>query len=287
MTKPPTPTDPQYLRHEPPTPMEPQRLRHGPGERLALGDFADQARLDDQVRWWHNRALHHAYGVAAGLAVTVAAGFAAVEPGLAYDCHGRELPLREGRRVAVPEGEETFYLVLAWGGCGEVKLSWVPRSAFSARHGVALATGDAGGGFRPPRVRPLARPLIGHGATVTGQTSWQPWMEQLDEEWRELGVQVAIDTSAAGFTAVPCYFAQISGPLWTSAAPLLPLTPFGHVAEATKDGFSYRLLMPWAASQDRAQDGAGVLTRAAGLAVTWIGVQEYGSFSLRHDRRPA
>ena len=72
---------------DPLIPLAPLRLRHGQGESLSGRDFSDQAAQDDQLRWWHNRALHRAYGVAQGLEVDLASepGTAVVSPGLAYD----------------------------------------------------------------------------------------------------------------------------------------------------------------------------------------------------------
>jgi hypothetical protein len=178
------------------TPADPQRLRHGRGEALARRDLADQARLDDQVRWAHNRALHSAYGVVAGMDVAITtsdsgARTARVGPGLAYDRSGRELILREHRRIEVPHDgplllvvarEETSAPACAppLGGYlrdgrvpdHDVVLRWLPRSSSAVRSGVPLATDDPQTRFRPPRVRPLARPRIGHGATIPGQTAW-------------------------------------------------------------------------------------------------------------------
>jgi hypothetical protein len=250
-------------------PVAPQRLRYGRGEALLGRDFAQQAAQDDQLRWWHSRALHNAYGVVEGLEVTVAlvngVSTAKVGPGLAYDCHGRELPLDRPRRVPVPEDEEQLVLAIASGapeaGCappsggwcrdervapGGVVLRWVRRSGFTSRDGVPLTVSDEAAVFSAPKVRPLARPRIGHGATISGDTAWRPWVEAFpDEQVLRLGIQVDVDTSAAGFTAVPCYFAQVTGSMWTARLPLVLLLPFGHVAQTAKDRFTFRLLAPW------------------------------------------
>ncbi|MGW0809105.1 hypothetical protein [Nonomuraea sp. NPDC002799] len=309
------------------TPVDPQRLVHVQGERLARRDFDDQGRLDDQVRWWHNRALHHAYGVVRGLTVTIEAGGATVQPGLAYDCHGRELILHSRRTVALP-GEEPSYLVLTHTG-GEPALRWVPRRLFAAADGVPLhehkhdatplypneqnatpphangqdtapphANGqdtapphaneqdaapldadEQGSTFTPPRARPQARPLIGHGATVTGQTPWLRLTRKRHCSVRAFGIEVAVDTSAAGFTGTPCYFAQLTGSLVTPAEPDRPFVPLGHIAQATKDGFRYRLLMPWLHQEERDAAQVAALARSTGLAVTWIGIQQLQPYS--------
>ena len=66
-------------------PADIQRLRHVPRELLRSRDFRDQAAFSNQLRWWHNRALHDAFGVASGLSVALAAGAASalVQPGIA------------------------------------------------------------------------------------------------------------------------------------------------------------------------------------------------------------
>src|SRR5262249_23851380 len=48
-----------------------ERLRYWQGQMLRSRDFRDQAAQQAELRWWHNRALHNAYGVVAGLGVTL------------------------------------------------------------------------------------------------------------------------------------------------------------------------------------------------------------------------
>jgi hypothetical protein len=188
-----------------------------------------------------------------------------------------------------------------------VVLRWVRRDELSLRDGVPLtATGAAA--FVAPQARPLARPRIGHGTTVPGETAWRPWLEAFpDEQVLRLGMQVEVDTSAAGFTTVPCYFAQLTGSMWTAGVPLILLLPFGHVANAAKDRFSFRILAPWlyavgaigtprrrepeppvlleeaaAAEVRRRMDEPEfrqaflALGRANRLAVAWTGIQQLG-----------
>ena len=314
-------------------PVEPQRLRHGRGEALLRRDFADQAAQDDQLRWWHARALHQAFGVVTGLGVTIApvggVDTAQVEPGLAYDAHGRELLLDRPAQVPVPADGTALVLVIgsaaAEPGCdpppggvcrderagaGGVVLRWVPRAELSLRDGVPLTATGTATPFSAPRARPLARPRIGHGTTIPGETAWRPWVKVFpDEQVLRLGIQVEVDTSAAGFTTAPCYFTQVTGSMWTPEVPLVLLLPFGHVAQAAKDRFTFRILAPWlyavgrigmprkrepepeapvllegtpAAEVRRALDGPELrqaflgLGRVNRLAVTWTGIQQRG-----------
>ena len=261
-----------------PMPVEPERLRHGRGQALLRRDFVGQAAQDDQLRWWHNRALHQTYGVAHGLQVAFELDgdvrIARVRPGLAYDCFGRELQLQDERRLPVPDAAEELALVIAYqadetppcspppaGYCRDcrtpdagITFRWLPHSAFTPHDGIELATtAEVKNGedatdaqmFAPKRARAMTRPRTGRGATVPGETAWKPWVEPGADEIILAGIQVEIDTSAAGFTATPCYFAEITGSMWNSVIPMMLILPFTHIDEATKTGFTFRILAPW------------------------------------------
>ena len=263
--------------------VDPLRLRHVRGEALRGHDFGDQSDQDDQRRWWHNRALHQAYGVVSGLDVTIEDDLATVAPGLAFDCHGRELVLDTPRQVRVPADGEAAHLVIARRGDG-VTLCWLPPEAAARGDGVRL---DVAGAPAPPRARPFARPKIGRGATVPGSTAWEPWSEQVDTQTLHLGIQLDVDTSAAGFTATPCYFAQLTGSTWDARIPLMLLVPFDHLGRQRRDRFTFRLLAPWlyllqavqlpglvaAASTLDYREAFRGLAQLTDLAVTWIGIQ--------------
>jgi hypothetical protein len=261
--------------------VDPLRIRHIRGEALRGDDFGDQSDQDDQRRWWHNRALHRAFGIVSGLDVTIENGVATVAPGLAFDCHGRELVLETPRQVQVQEGAESAHLVVARRGDG-VTVCWLPAEVRTS--GVRL---DAPGASAAPRVRPFARPQIGRGATVPGSTAWEPWSERSGEQPLHLGIQVDVDTSAAGFTATPCYFAQLTGSTWDARLPRMLCVPFDHLARQRRDRFTFRLLMPWlylftaspgpelvaAASSTDDMEAFRRLAQITDLAVTWIGIQ--------------
>jgi hypothetical protein len=258
---------------------DPLRLRHGRGEALRGRDFADQSDQDDQRRWWHNRAVHQAYGILRGLEVTVDDGVATVAPGVAFDCHGRELVLATPRQVVVPADAETSVLVIARRG-GDVTVCWSPREAAARSGDVRL---DLVGHPAPALARPFARPRIGRGATIPGSTAWEPWSETFGAQTLHLGIQVDVDTSAAGFTATPCYLAQVRGATWDARLALALLVPFDHLARQQRDRFTFRLLMPWLyvhqaisapelAAPDYREAFRG-LAQITDLAVTWIGIQ--------------
>lgn len=259
--------------------VDPLRLRHVRGEALRGRDFADQSDQDAQRRWWHNRAVHQAYGILRGLEVTVDDGVATVAPGVAFDCHGRELVLGTPRQVAVPADAGTSVLVIARRGDG-VTLCWSPPEAAARGDAVRL---DVAGDQAPPLARPFARPRIGRGATIPGSTAWEPWSEDVGVQTLHLGIQVHVDTSSAGFTATPCYFAQVTGATWDARLPLMLLVPFDHLARQQRDRFTFRLLMPWLyvrqanhrpelVARDYREAFRG-LSQITDLAVTWIGIQ--------------
>ena len=143
-----------------PDATEVERLRYRHGQRLRSRDFRDQAALDAQLRWWHNRALHAAYGIATGLEVqiTVEAGGSSVQVsgGVAYDCYGRELVLPRERVLPVPDRDVNMTLLLrrtdafftaatpggACGGRGAdsavAELVWRESAGLTFRDGVTL-----------------------------------------------------------------------------------------------------------------------------------------------------
>ncbi len=269
-------------------PVDPLRLRHIHGEALLGRDFTDQSAQDQQLRWWHNRALHRAYGIVSGLDVTFQNSVVTVAPGLAYDRRGRELRLDRRRTLEAPPGTG-LHLMLMWHPSepGGVTLYWLPRDAAAHSDGVRLAVDDAEN--PAAQVRPLARPRIGRGATIPGATAWTPWTEELHgDEWY-LGFQVEVDTSAAGFTDVPCYFTQITGSIQITASTLAPLKnavqlfvpSFDHIARMSKDGVTVRLLMPWLNVFkftappnffDLLEEFRSLASTT--VAVTWIGIEQ-------------
>jgi hypothetical protein len=146
------------------------RQEYWQGQLLGSGDLLSQIKNEDQLRWWHNRAIHHAYGIVEGYevrpeklgeAVTVTAG-------LAYDSFGRPLRLCSEAVVHIPANyrKPDCKLVLVVGALGEqrcgennsstanvclgetsnrgvaplgVKLQWKASREFNIRDGVVIA----------------------------------------------------------------------------------------------------------------------------------------------------
>ena len=233
-----------------------ERFRYWQGQMLRSRDFRDQVRVADQLQTLHNRALHSAAGLSFGLEVTdeTVDGklILTVRSGLAYDCESRPVLLRQDRTIEAPPGNATQTLVLR----GEpASLEWRAAERVRMNDGVPLVRITYSDGvprrdpeFRAPQARPVARPRLATGETVRGDTPWEPWSIQVPdsrggERAVPVGVQTRIDTSAAGFTAIPCYFASLTAPQLDLRRDAFAPAYFSHIADASVDGFTFRLLM--------------------------------------------
>jgi hypothetical protein len=256
-----------------------ERARYWEGQMLRSRDFREQMSDLAQHRWWHNRALHDAYGVYEGLGISsVFSGgrltAVIVEPGVAYDCFGRELIVQKRRTIELPAnpavrpefGKTEYVLLLQYAeqeacGCGEdfKDICWPARGSsllegafhWKLRESVKLKDGVPLGlmqyvGARGPRLEPqfvprpvrgLTMPLIAHGATLPQSTIWEPWLalppENAAPGSRVIGLQTQVDTSGAGFTEMPHYFAWIAG----ETIPII----FPNVTNETSQGFTFQI----------------------------------------------
>ena len=149
-----------------------------------------------------------------------------------------------------------------------------------------------------PRSRPLARPRIGNGSTPADSTPWQLWeiLGFRDQDF-VLGLQITVDTSAAGFTEVPCYFAWLQWPrVADSRLPYLLYLALGfqYVEEPAIDRFLFRVLLPlgevaalgaargqrpqaFLLNGDRSHDDTLGVARSLGLSLCWLGIQHEDS----------
>jgi hypothetical protein len=382
------------------TPILPdfERLRYWQGQRLLARDFRDQLAVAEQMRWWHNRALHNIFGIRFGLKVSSdqAALKLGVSCGLAYDCFGRELVLQAPKEIPLPtfaDKTPTRLTLLIrfkqtrefpdpaqnrevcrpqccdgaheepefeWkdSGCVElgdgvpiVELSWestarlnelpqgfeIPESLkaklrYDSRRALMIFTGvmtaeeekallelfasheiasvaeelierahkaPALDFSRVRFARAFTRPRIGSGSTVPGDTPWEVWVEPIASRRKAtsapLGVQVTIDTSAAGFTETPCYFAWLQGPLWNRTNQQFFPVPLQHIDKERPQSFRFRMWMPAlimlfgrrvrfaninSIAQLLEQDARGFpvdfinFARQQSLYVCWMGIQE-------------
>lgn len=300
-----------------------ERLRFWRGQHLKARDLNGLGAGEDERQWWHNRAVHDAYGVVAGLRLEASRATEAgvwVQAGLAYDVYGRELAILDPT-VAPPPGnagddpDEVWALLLRYRGVGDgasrcergvafgaqrSELIWRRSRRVSVQDGVVLTRGCwteervfiEDDRFQNLPARPLARPRLGHGTTPPGATLWQPWAEP---PWlpgasstRRLvptarGIEVTINTSAAGFTQIPCYFAWLQGGIWQLSHRLALTAPLPRISAEARDGFTFSLWDP-AASGLAPTNPAGAdpdkaaLLRFLALArqrlyVCWLGIE--------------
>ena len=316
-----------------------ERFRYWQGQMLRSRDFRDQANIEAQLRWWHNRALHTTHGVSLGLEVSYvfesnsspAVTDLYVRPGVAYDCHGRALILQSRKEISVPQEPpsigNTKTLVLRYkktsqyppkqeisGDCLETEGSqfleepifeWWDSNHYDFKQGVPLARviyrQFPRHAFKPVRdeefyafrARAIARPRTASGATIAGNTAWESW----EESNSNIGLQVKIDTSAAGFTDTPCYFAWLQGPLWSTSvnsrgepelSEFFP-APLTHIHNPMYNEFTFRLWGPafgveWL--RDRMTTNEQFTSRFLSFAqkkrlfVNWLGIQPLPSIDL-------
>jgi hypothetical protein len=291
-----------------------ERLRYWEGQTLRSRDFEDQAALDAQMRWWHNRALHRAFGASTGLEVSPLNDAAnqlvglGVSEGIAHDCFGRELVLCPGRGIRLPEGasSDLFLMLrrkqarslpsaqrpecaLSLGGRTrhETELVWKCPGQCDVTDGIPLARvsfddrrWQLDRAFHQPVAHALARPRVANGMTVPGKTVW----EEFGSAGKiSRGLQTSVDTTAAGFTQAPIYFAWlVAAPGRTrqtrSALGLLALPT--DIVEPTSAGFTFRVLISRsivAAADTDAVEEAGrsftLLARKLAVRICWIGCQ--------------
>jgi len=173
--------------------MELERVRYWQGQLLASGDLETQLRVDQQLRWLHNRSLHQAYGIAIGLELERDEttkeikidddGNVTVVCGMAYDCAGRELILQSNRALELPgEFPATLVITRDETTADGIALKWKPQVEINPNIEFAITTLTQGApnvkadpAFRQVVSRPLARPRMGTGQTIPGETTWQPW----------------------------------------------------------------------------------------------------------------
>jgi len=232
-----------------------ERVRYWQGQLLASGDLETQLRVDEEMRRLHNRNVHQAYGIAIGLEVETDQAKPPklilddeenlhLSCGMAYDCAGHELILQSDRWIALPsEFPQSLVLTREQNSVGGVSLKWKAAAKVNLNSEVIITTLSEGGEdpkidpeFSQVIARPLARPRMATGQTIPGQTTWQLW--KLDET--DIGVKVDIDTSAAGFTRPPHYFAEV-----LPGNPTRDFIPawFASIAEPTTQGFSLQLML--------------------------------------------
>jgi len=296
-----------------PDPIELQRLTYQQGQGLRSADRRDQVAIEAQMRAWHNRAKHDAYGVSEGLTVELSATEAVIAPGLAYDVRGRELILQQPRRIGFPKADSatatTWFLLARYKETSEYpkrsesdcqcysavspfletpEFLWKLKADWNPQDGVPIASviSDAAGiknnaAFVRPREHGLKRRRIVTGQTLAGSTEWAPW-EFIGVGFKlPIGVQVKVDTSQSGFTRPPCYFAWLERMTDPLQAPRV-LAPLCHIETPRIDSFIFSAWLPLIPTLPAADNNLfrkvnttfNFLDARRGFYVSWLAVED-------------
>jgi hypothetical protein len=252
------------------------------GQRLTAADLEAVQEYQRELRWLHNRSLH-TWGIVFGLEVTGLRGDreVKVQAGFALDCLGRELILSDALSLPIPPvagvngGPAEYYLTLSFledaqltpsetengvcGTSGAVRLPETPKIRFQLpsdtdpevayRFGkdVILASVPVQNCklAAPPSpkerrdARPANQPYVATGFAAGSAASWG----ELKVDGQTVGLQVKVDTSAAGFGSTPVYIGQVVGgrSLQNGAGLIDGLV---SIAEASPTGFILQMLLP-------------------------------------------
>jgi hypothetical protein len=275
-----------------------QRLRCWQGQMLRSRDFRDQLAIEGQFRFWHNRAMHNAFGVVSGLKVTLEGESVKIEPGIAYDGFGHELVLQRPHSSLLPPTNQPMTLLACYkesrsypsknevgeacvvpkGGlfAEEPQFVWKASATLDPSDGVPLAElvviEDAKkfslkSDFTNPVVRAMARPKIVVAKTILGATPWEAWAVRGGGD-AVFGFQATIDASAWGFTEPPCYFAWLQGPLRNGLD--MGGAHWDHIDLVSREGFVFRFVIFFV---DLRTEAAARELLQKQFFVSWMGIQ--------------
>jgi hypothetical protein len=288
-----------------------ERINFFDGERLTAEDLNALDQAQNELRWLHTRLLH-GWGIAAGFGVTGKTGRLSVTiaPGMAVDGAGREIILNSPMKLGIPvissSTEVMYYLTAAYqadsaqpvleqrdgvcaqGGAARYAngplIQWQAAAGLVAGLQVILAavwirncklSRDVSGAPRR-MIAPPSTPPVASGQTAAATTIWTLWTSGATV----LGFTAQVDTSAAQFSAVPQYVAQLVGEnfLASPPGPLLAVAQTS-IANPTATGFTFQAaLVPATAGVPvnppvlLGAQGPSIL-QSLGWQIAWLGVQ--------------
>lgn len=258
------------------------RVTYRDGQLLASRDLQDDVRVDQRLRSLHTRYLHGTWGIALGFSVTAGPGSSSlhVGPGYAIDSLGQELLLADDLDLPVPDTPSRVDLVLV--------MNYQPSAAFRAR--PDLGSVCIAGGLDPRIERPvfawrtfdeltlgpdvpLARVAVQQGTLVAppdlevrknASRIIRPHIGfgtlEFDSPRDRQTFEVQVDTSEAGFSRTPNYFAALSSP--GAAAVLVSfINAVSFIDRTTPTSFYFNI--PF----------AFFLRAVETLELTWLGIE--------------
>lgn len=271
-------------------------------QRLQAQDLAQLFEAEYQGRRWHTVALHPTWGLVRGLnaAPDEHRQSVRIAPGMAYDIRGRVLVLPASTEVPlVTSAHGVLDLVAGYAEpsspsiqkaspCNAlgtpssalpIQMHWmspetvrigqdVPLTRATVARGIIVALDDS-----VRRIaRPLQRPRVATGRTLP-VTAWTPW----PSADRPLGWSIQIDTTAAGFSHTPHYFATLAGTSLDDHPDLgrMLLGPFTSIRGAHAQGFQFLALFAGRTpkSSEAAIEKLAALFQVPTPVVVWTGVE--------------
>jgi hypothetical protein len=301
-----------------------ERLAYRAGQLLTAHDLREQKSNEDRLRWLHVVGLHGTWGIVWGLTVSGNIGdrMLTVAPGYAVDQQGRDLPVAGEMKIPLPVVVEPATLVLTLsykrdaefrqysqllqvclgeGGSRPLEqplFSWRQPTEVCFSSEIPLVKVEVVGGalanFLDLRARRYTRresiPTIGWGNTEPGTTGWktEDQSQSPSPDLKSLWLQIQVDTSEAGFTQTPYYFAFLCGygvdnpdrinkeddvkaVLAERQKSTIFLNHLGFISESSVSGFTYRILR-------RTSNSPGAFINAAQAeqlqwSIQWIGIE--------------
>jgi hypothetical protein len=290
------------------------RVEFRPGARLTAHDLQAAADHARRLHGLHVRALHDTWGIALGYEVALDSSRRQVRvgPGLAYDCNGEELLLRDAIAIPGPMGRHmkpvAFDLILraadsldpqaarardsvcvGAGGTRSIIVRWALAGATSLGDRLpTLAPGVRLGSEVPlgrfiratdgtldgpdPSISRRARPLLRPHIGVGRANGQRATCERLI-------CQLKVDTKEAGFSGTPLYLALVGGgSVVVAGAEDLLVGPFVSITDPAKDGFTLQVifaLRPSPITDTRALEVA-IKAAMAKASFDWLGLEPFG-----------
>ncbi len=281
------------------------------GQRLTARDLADERRRGEWLRWLHTHVLHGSWGIVLGYEVVPVTGdphSVLLKPGFGVDGPGRELILATALVLpapAAPPGVQYFVLTasyqadgafrdrpalaglcvgggldprqdrpaFAWRRLDEVRFGpEVPLARVRVNNGTVEAID---GGVRRMARRQI-RPYVDWGVVELDEVQFKPVPAHAGVHSNApVYVYADIDTSAAGFTRTPVYFAQFVPPDGSPA----PADPATFIMQPRAKSFRFGVVWPARMAQPFFSTlGVSAARAALGFAtmprrILWVGFE--------------